>query len=157
MPEFQVLRHITEFRQDEAGDWVALLDCLHRQHLRHRPPFVERAWVLSAEGRAQHLGATLDCPLCERFEWPADLVAYKQTPAFTASTIPAGLLKDHATKRGVWARIEVHEGRLQYAVPGFDARFELTPTQPGIVVPEVPHHVAPLGEVRFVVIFHRAR
>lgn len=150
-------RQITGFRQDAAGDWIALLDCLHRQHLRHQPPFVERAWVLSAEGRAEHLGAALDCPLCKRFEWPADLVAYRQTPEFTAETVPAALLKDHATKRGIWARIEVREGRLRYEVPHFDARFDLSPAQPGIVVPEVLHHVAPLELVRFAVIFHRER
>ncbi|MCB1185380.1 DUF3565 domain-containing protein, partial [bacterium] len=33
---------ITGFIQDEAGDWIALLACGHRRHVRHRPPLVER-------------------------------------------------------------------------------------------------------------------
>ena len=46
-----VERAIAGFEQDEAGDWVALLECGHRQHVRHRPPWRERPWVLTAEGR----------------------------------------------------------------------------------------------------------
>jgi hypothetical protein len=52
------------FDQDEAGDWVALLACGHRQHVRHRPPWHERPWVLTEEGRADRLGSPLECPAC---------------------------------------------------------------------------------------------
>lgn len=31
-------RRIVGFDRDEEGDWVALLECGHRQHVRHRPP-----------------------------------------------------------------------------------------------------------------------
>ena len=30
------------FEQDEVGDWVAWLECGHRQHVRHQPPWQER-------------------------------------------------------------------------------------------------------------------
>jgi hypothetical protein len=56
---------IIGFEQDEAGDWVALLDCGHRQHMRHKPPFIVRAWVVSAAGRASMLGTQVRCPYCE--------------------------------------------------------------------------------------------
>src|SRR4051794_38979931 len=68
-----MLRLIVGFHQDDAGDWVAELSCLHTQHVRHRPPFFDRTWVLDAEGRAARLGSDLDCPLCDRCELPADL------------------------------------------------------------------------------------
>lgn len=87
--------------------------------------------------------------------WPGDLVAYKQTPEFTEDTVPAGLLRDHRTKPGVWARILVLEGALHYQVDSMGIAETLTPQQPGKVFPEVPHHVRPLGKVRFRVEFLR--
>jgi hypothetical protein len=53
------------FEQDEVGDWVALLECGHRQHVRHRPPWQEREWVQTAAGRLTKVGAPLECPACD--------------------------------------------------------------------------------------------
>jgi hypothetical protein len=61
----RVQRAIVGFEQDEVGDWVALLECGHRQHVRHRPPWQERPWVLSPEGRHGRLGASLECAECD--------------------------------------------------------------------------------------------
>ena len=47
------------------GHWRALLDCGHPQHVRHDPPLVTRAWVLTEEGRASRLGLELDCKRCD--------------------------------------------------------------------------------------------
>jgi hypothetical protein len=58
-------QRIAGFRLDDAGDWVAELDCGHRQHVRHRPPFQLRAWVLDEAGRASRVGTPIDCPLCD--------------------------------------------------------------------------------------------
>lgn len=63
-------RRILGFVEDEQGDWVAVLDCGHGQHMRHRPPFVNRPWVLDADGREAHRGAVLDCLKCDRGESP---------------------------------------------------------------------------------------
>ena len=65
---------ITGFIQDEAGDWIALLACGHRRHVRHRPPLVERPWVLTPAGRAAMVGETLGCAACAEAggERPAD-------------------------------------------------------------------------------------
>ncbi len=56
---------ITGYHTDEEGDWVAQLACGHNQHVRHRPPLVERAWVTTAEGRGSMLGALLECVKCD--------------------------------------------------------------------------------------------
>jgi hypothetical protein len=59
-------RRIVGFEQDANGDWIALLDCGHRRHVRHRPPFLERPWTLSERGRAAQLGRSIECGLCAR-------------------------------------------------------------------------------------------
>lgn len=87
---------------------------------------------------------------------PEGLQAYKRTPEFTRNSVPAGLLRAHTTKPGTWARIVVLEGRLAYRI--LEPREEsvvLTPRCEGVVEPQVPHEVEPLGEVRFYVQFYR--
>ena len=58
-------RAIVGFHQDEERHWVAELECGHMQHVRHDPPWVNRPWVTSAEGRAGMLGFMLNCRLCD--------------------------------------------------------------------------------------------
>ena len=58
-------RKITDYDQDEYGDWRAELECGHYQHVRHNPPLVTREWVLTAEGRAARLGFLLNCKRCD--------------------------------------------------------------------------------------------
>jgi len=59
-----VEQKIVGFHQDEYGDWVADLECGHGQHVRHTPPWSERPWVVTKEGREQHLGDMLFCKKC---------------------------------------------------------------------------------------------
>jgi hypothetical protein len=61
-------RLITGFVSDEHGDWVALLECGHRQHVRHKPPLWPNPWVADDGGRARRVGTPLDCVLCDRGE-----------------------------------------------------------------------------------------
>lgn len=56
---------IVGYHQDELDDWVAQLVCGHGQHVRHKPPWQNRPWVVSQEGRAAHLGALLSCVKCD--------------------------------------------------------------------------------------------
>lgn len=58
-------RGIVGYHVDAQGDWVADLACGHGQHVRHQPPMMSRPWVLTAEGRMQHLGTMLNCKTCE--------------------------------------------------------------------------------------------
>lgn len=57
-------RRIVGLKQDDVGDWIALLECGHTQHVRHDPPWEVREWVTSEVGRAGRIGTTLSCPLC---------------------------------------------------------------------------------------------
>lgn len=149
-------RAIAGFHLDNEGDRVADLDCGHGQHVRHRPPFVNRPWAATESGREAMLGTTLDCVRCDRMEWPEGLVAYRRTPEFDETTIPAGLRSEHATKRGVWARIHVVSGALRYRVGApIHRSFRVVPASGAVIVPEVPHRVEPDGPVRFFVEFSR--
>jgi len=58
-------RRIVGFSLDDEGHWVAELDCGHRQHMRHQPPFQNRAWVITAEGRESRLGVVVNCVRCD--------------------------------------------------------------------------------------------
>ena len=58
-------RRIVGFYQDEHGDWVAKLECGHGQHVRHNPPWINRPWVTTREGREMQLGQLLFCKKCE--------------------------------------------------------------------------------------------
>ena len=69
-------RAIVAFHQDEAGEWVAELSCGHRRHVRHRPPFEVRPWVLDEAGRASRLGAWLECGVCEDSPEGGETVCY---------------------------------------------------------------------------------
>jgi tellurite methyltransferase len=60
-----MLKKIVGFHQDEAHDWVADLSCGHSRHVRHQPPFTNRPWATTAEGRASFLGFELDCHRCD--------------------------------------------------------------------------------------------
>lgn len=59
---------ITAYHQDEEQHWVARLKCGHFQHVRHDPPWTNRDWVTSVEGRRAKLGLKLYCKKCERKE-----------------------------------------------------------------------------------------
>ena len=57
---------IDGYHLDDEGHWVAELACGHFQHVRHDPPWFNRPWTQTAEGRASALGRTLACRKCDR-------------------------------------------------------------------------------------------
>jgi tellurite resistance-related uncharacterized protein len=101
---------------------------------------------------------TLDARPQPAADLPDGLTVYQRTPEFTKETIPKGLLNAHATKTGVWGRIQVTHGTLMYRI--VDTRRQpremlLSPEQPGVVEPGVLHEVEPSGPVEFFVEFLR--
>jgi tellurite resistance-related uncharacterized protein len=147
-------RTIEGFHQDDEGEWVAELSCLHGQHVRHRPPFQDRAWVVGPEGRAERIGAPIECPLCDRAELPEGLVLARTAGPFDAATLPAGLRRSHRVGDRTWACLRVLSGtvRLRLATdPPLDLQLEAPAAQP--IPPTVVHSVAPDGPIRLVVDF----
>lgn len=72
-------RSIIGYHLDEFDDWVAQLECFHCQHVRHSPPFINRPWVITEEGRVSKLGQPLNCVLCDEL--------YEQGRAMDLNTI----------------------------------------------------------------------
>ena len=56
---------IEGYHLDEERHWVAELSCGHFQHVRHDPPWVDRPWVVSEQGRCDKLGFSLECKKCD--------------------------------------------------------------------------------------------
>jgi hypothetical protein len=56
---------ISGYHKDEEDHWVAELSCGHFQHVRHDPPWTNRLWVITSEGRDSMLGFELECKNCD--------------------------------------------------------------------------------------------
>ena len=148
-------RSIAGFHQDEDGDWVAELSCLHNQHVRHRPPFQDRAWVLDDSERAARVGAEVNCPLCDRAEMPDGLVLARTAGPYDADTLPAGLRNRHRVAEQTWGCLRVLEGSLVFSMDGdppVEIQLSAGARQP--ITPGVEHAVTVNGPVRLVVEFY---
>jgi tellurite resistance-related uncharacterized protein len=88
------------------------------------------------------------------WETPGDLGATAMPHDLALQSLRA-LLSAHETKGGAWALIHVLEGKLRYCIEAPASETILEPGQPGVIQPQVPHHVEPVGLVRFYLEFHR--
>jgi len=79
---------------------------------------------------------------------------YRSTAVFDQDTLPAALRNRHSTKASVWGVIRVLEGELELTFLEPPSHMILTPHQPGLVLPEQPHFVTPLGRMRMQVDFY---
>jgi tellurite resistance-related uncharacterized protein len=111
-----VQRQITGFRRDAVGDWVAELACHHGQHVRHRPPLLPQPWVETPQGRAQHVGTELHCPLCDRAELPEGLEVVRTAGPFDELTLPAGLRRQHRVADATWGMLRVVSGTAHFSM-----------------------------------------
>jgi tellurite resistance-related uncharacterized protein len=79
---------------------------------------------------------------------------YSRTSIFDENTLPAALRREHRTRLGVWGVIWVLDGRLRYQVLDPASEVILEPGRPGLVLPDQPHLVEPLGRIRMQVEFY---
>lgn len=88
--------------------------------------------------------------------WPENLVKYGETPLFTEESVPSKLTSVHSTKPGVWGKLVVEKGVLNYIVSGSPETVQCVKAgQFGVIEPEVVHRVELLGAVAFRVEFYR--
>ncbi len=149
-----VLRRIVGFAVDSVGDWVALLECHHRQHVRHRPPWRSAPWVEDAVERERRFGTRLNCPLCDRCELPDGLTLLRTTAVWDECTMPEALRRSHRVASGTWGRLRVDVGSLRFVAstdPITDVTVESDRAQG--IPPDVDHHIEPRGPTRFAVEF----
>ena len=79
---------------------------------------------------------------------------YRSTPVFDENTLPAALRGEHRTKAGVWGVIDVIEGKVKFTRSDRADPTTLEPGKPGLILPEQPHFVEPLGPMRMQVHFY---
>src|SRR3546814_8995065 len=84
----------------------------------------------------------------------ADIRPYRSTPVFDQDTLPASLRARHDTKAGVWGLIRVIEGELKLTYLDPPSEVVLTPGNPGLILPQQPHYVTPLGPMKMRVAFY---
>ncbi len=79
---------------------------------------------------------------------------YRSTRVFTEATLPAALRTKHSTKAGVWGVVCVIEGRVQLTYLDPPSVITLDPHTAGLLLPEQPHFVTPLGPMKMRVDFY---
>jgi len=86
---------------------------------------------------------------------PESLSPVRKTPEFDEGSIPKGLLKAHQTKTGVWGKIVIIEGKLQYKINEPEEEIIILDSEKfGVIEPTKLHEVKPLGSVKFYVEFY---
>ena len=78
---------------------------------------------------------------------------YRSTPIFDAQTLPGALRREHRTKLGVWGVVRVLEGRLRLVYVEPPGEVVVEPGRPGLLLPDQPHFVEPIGDMRMQVDF----
>ncbi|WP_062270174.1 DUF1971 domain-containing protein [Endozoicomonas arenosclerae] len=87
---------------------------------------------------------------------PDHVAAYKQTPVFSQDSIPAGLLKTHRTKQGVWGLLQVLEGTVIFCPEQEGAeKIKLSSGEQWVIEPEQEHHLELDGPVSCFVEFYK--
>jgi hemoglobin len=79
---------------------------------------------------------------------------YESTPVFDETTLPESFRREHRTKAGVWGVIRVLQGRLKLTWLDMGEARILAPSRPGLVAPEQPHALEPVGPMRMRVDFY---
>ena len=79
---------------------------------------------------------------------------YRSTPVFDEETLPAALRREHRTKPGVWGLVRVLEGTLKLSYVDPTQVIIVSPGSPGLLLPDQPHFVEPIGTMRMGVEFY---
>ena len=111
-------RSIASFHQDEYGDWVADFDCLHSQHMRHRPLLENRPWVLDETQRAARVGTHVECAACDAGEMPDGLVRLDILGPFPEEVESPKLFAAWRAPADRWDVLVVLAGSLRFEVEG---------------------------------------
>ncbi len=85
---------------------------------------------------------------------PAPPEPYRSTPVFDQDTLPAALRREHRTKPGVWGVVRVLEGALKLSYVDPLEILIVSPASPGLLLPDQPHFVEPIGAMRMRVEFY---
>lgn len=82
-------------------------------------------------------------------------VFLSSTPVFNNQTCPEGIKNAHATAAGVWAKLVVMKGMLEFVYEDSNEKYLVDTTKPFIIESQRLHHVNLLWEVEFKVEFYK--
>jgi hemoglobin len=148
------LRHAARIPSEMFGRWLALWTETTNEMMS---PAVAAVMQAKAARIAQSLDAAIHFRLTKTETPEAEKPVskpYRSTPVFDEQTLPQALRQAHTTKAGVWGVIRVLEGCVRYRVEAHDHDVILSPGTPGLVRPQEPHHVEPVGSMRMQVEFY---
>jgi truncated hemoglobin YjbI/tellurite resistance-related uncharacterized protein len=144
-------RHGARISSEMFGRWLEIWNQTTAEMVS--PPVAE-----AMQAKAARIAHSLDLAIHFRLS-KAEAEApvskpYRSTPVFDDRTLPEALRRAHTTKAGVWGVIRVLEGRVRYRIEAHDHDVILSPGTPGLVRPQEPHHVEPVGPMRMQVEFY---
>jgi hypothetical protein len=140
-------RTILGFGRDAEGDWAARLACGHNRHVRHRPPFINRPWVIHAAGRASWLGRSFDCLRCDRLEWPVRILEHRPPDEVFNLDCNDELPRSGAPNR-YWQKIEIESGRAMLFIDTLQTERSICPGSVTAIPPTLAFHLLALTTVR---------
>jgi tellurite resistance-related uncharacterized protein len=87
---------------------------------------------------------------------PEGVELQRVSDEFTATTVPAGLLRAHRLAPGVWGVLRVRKGTVRFVAEAANGHVvELRAGDHHVIEPEALHHVEPDDDACFVIEFHR--
>ncbi len=87
---------------------------------------------------------------------PNEAKAYKTIGPWKSNKIPKMLLKRHNTKKGVWAKLEVLSGSVEYFLCDTDEKpIILTPSNFGVSKPQIWHYINPSDDAEIQITFYK--
>lgn len=87
---------------------------------------------------------------------PDGLHHVRTTPWFEAESVPPGLLRNHQVANGVWGRLIIAEGSIEFRFEDEPEAVSLTAGDSIGIPPGRLHRVILAGTSRFAVEFHKA-
>jgi tellurite resistance-related uncharacterized protein len=84
---------------------------------------------------------------------PDNVQVYKKTANFTEITVPPAILNRHNTKAGVWGRLVIVSGQVEFVDLESGALISATPQRSVNIVPEAWHCLRFNGPCEFYVEF----
>ena len=110
--------------------------------------------MLDEAGRAARVGAALDCPLCDRAEFPEGLVSARVAGPFDDVTLPPALRRAHRVAERTWGCLRVLGGSVRFTMEVEPPlAIELQAGERQAIPPGVAHAVVVDGPVRLTVVF----
>lgn len=140
-------RTILGFGRDAEGDWAARLACGHNRHVRHRPPFINRPWVIHAAGRASWLGRSFDCLRCDRLEWPVRILEHR-APDEVFKLDCNDVLAYRAAPNRDWQKIEIESGCAMLSIELLQIEQSLCSGSVTAIPPTLAFHLKALTAAR---------